>query len=282
MSRWIQCALAAMGAMVWLSSSPSAAAAPGRIVSINACADQMLLALADRQQILALTTYARDPHMSFYADRAEGLPAIRGDAEEVMKLKPDLVLAGSFTRRVTRAQLAAQGIRIATFSPAQSLDDVRKQISEVASLLGQEARGRALVAELDAAFADLGDPPRAPLRALQLQRRAFAAGTGTLIDDLMQRLGIVNAATDLGISQVGRTSLEAVLKAKPDFLILDSAAPGAADQGTALLGHPALEELIPPRRRIVIPLNQLVCGGPGVALAARTLRNAGDQILTEQ
>src|SRR5690606_18516826 len=99
-----------------------------------------------------------------------------------------------------------------------SIEDVRRQISEVASLLGQEARGRALVAELDAAFADLNDHPREPLRALQLQRRAFAAGTDTLIDDVMQRLGIVNAATDLGIRHVGRTTLEAVLKATPDVL----------------------------------------------------------------
>ena len=282
MPRWIACAFAAMLAALCLAPLAAAASVPGRVVSINACADQLLLALADRQQILALTTYAHDPEMSFYADRAEGLPAIRGDAEQVLKLKPDLVLAGSFTRRATRAQLASQGIRIATFSPARSIEDVRRQISEVASLLGQEARGRALVAELDAAFADLNDRPREPLRALQLQRRAFAAGTDTLIDDVMQRLGLVNAATDLGIRHVGRTSLEAVLKATPDVLILDSADPGAADQGTALLGHPALEELVPRHRRIVIPVSQIVCGSPAVALAARSLRNAADRILDER
>ena len=282
MPRWIRCVLAAIGAMTCLGLPPAAAAAPTRIVSINACADQLLLALADRQQILALTTYARDRDMSFYADRAEGLPAIRGDAEEVLKLKPDLVLAGSFTRGATRAQLAAHGIRIATFSPARSIEDVKKQIGEVASLLGQEARGRALVAELDAAFADLNLRAPKPLRALQLQRRAFAAGTDTLIDDIMQRLGIVNAATDLGIRYVGRTSLEAVLKTKPDVLILDRADPGAADQGTALLGHPALEEIVPRHRRIVIPASQIVCGSPGVALAARTLRDAAERILAER
>src|SRR5690606_39297055 len=71
--------------MACLELLPAEAAAPRRIVSINACADQLLLALADRQQILALTHYARDPNMSFYADRAQGLPTIRGDAEQVLK-----------------------------------------------------------------------------------------------------------------------------------------------------------------------------------------------------
>lgn len=268
--------------MACLELLPAEAAAPRRIVSINACADQLILALADREQILALTNYARDPDMSFYADRAKGLPTIRGDAEEVLKLKPDLVLAGSFTRSATRAQLAAQGVRIATFSPARSIEDVKKHIKEVASLVGQEARGQALVAEIDAAFANLKPRSSRLLRALQLQRRAFAAGTDTLIHDIMQRLGIVNAATDLGIRYVGRTSLEAVLKAKPDVLILDSADPGAVDQGVALLSHPALEELVPRHRRIVIPSSQIVCASPGIALAARTLRDAAERILDEK
>ena len=279
---WIRCAISAMTAVSWLATAPPGNATPGRIVSINACTDQLLLALADRDQILALTNYARDPRMSFYADRAEGINAIRGTAEEVMKLKPDLVLAGSFTRRATREQLAAQGLQIATFSPARSIEDVRKQIAEAAYLLGQDGRGRALIAELDAAFADLDGSSRIPLRALQLQRRAFASGSGTLIDDIMQRLGITNAGTDIGIKNVGRASLEAVLKAKPDLLILDSANPGAADQGTALLAHPGLEDFVPPQRRVVIPLNQLVCGGPGVVLAARTLRRAVDKIAVQE
>lgn len=277
MLRWIPRALAAMCALGCLFSQPAVAAAPGRIVSINACTDQLLLALADRQQILAVTPFARDPNVSFYADRAEGLMTIRGDAEEVLKLKPDLVLVGSFTRSVTRAQLTARGIRVATFAPAQSVEDIRNQISEMASLLGQEERGRALIAELDAAFADLDRPSR-PLRAIQLERRAFAAGADTLIDDIMKRLGIANAATELGIRYVGRTTLEAVLKAKPDLLILDSDDLGADDQGVALLGHPALERLVPRNRRIVIPENQIVCGSPAVALAAKTLRDAVERM----
>jgi len=281
MLRWIFRAFAAIASVACLIPLPAVAAAPARIVSINACTDQLLLALADREQILAITTFARDPNVSFYADRAEGLKTIVGNAEEVLKLKPDLVLVGSFTRSVTRAQLAAQGIRIVSFPPARSIEDIKKQIGEMASLLGNEERGRALIAEIDAAFANLDRPPW-PLRAIQLERRGFAAGTDTLIDDIMRRLGIINAATELGIRYVDRTTLEAVLKAKADVLILDSANLGANDQGVALLAHPALERVLPPDRRIVIPENQIVCGSPAVALAARTLRDAAERILNKR
>lgn len=280
MRRTICCILAVLAAFVELLAAP-AGAAPTRIISINACTDQLLLALADRHQIIALTIFARDPRISFYAERAAGLSLIRGTAEEVLKLKPDLVLAGSFTSRATREVLAAQGVRVATFAPATSVMGVRKQIIDAASLIGQEARGQGLVAGLDDAFAGLA-PVSRPLRALQLERRGFASGAGTLVDDIMQRLGIGNAASDLGITEVGRTSIEAVLKAKPDLLILDSVEPAAADQGIALLIHPALEELIPARRRVVIPPNQLICGSPALAQAAQTLRRAVNEIAAER
>ena len=54
--------------------------APRRIVSLNLCADQYLLALADPAQIVALTQYSRDPEMSAEAVRAARLPVTRGSA----------------------------------------------------------------------------------------------------------------------------------------------------------------------------------------------------------
>ena len=46
-------------AVLVMSAGPSPAAAP-RIVSMNICTDQMLLALADPAQILGLSRFSRD------------------------------------------------------------------------------------------------------------------------------------------------------------------------------------------------------------------------------
>ena len=45
----------------------------------------------------------------------------------------------------------------------------------------------------------------------------------------------------------------------------------AEDQGTAFLLHPALEQLFPPGKRIVIPERLTVCGGPMLADALEKL-----------
>ena len=51
---------------------------PKRIVSLNLCSDQLVLALADRGQIAGLTSNVRDPDMSAAAEAARGLPMLRG------------------------------------------------------------------------------------------------------------------------------------------------------------------------------------------------------------
>ena len=65
-----------------------------------------------------MTHYAIRDDFSIYTDQVEksGIKLIRGGAEEVLKLKPDLVLAGTYTRRATRELLARQGLKIELFS----------------------------------------------------------------------------------------------------------------------------------------------------------------------
>ena len=63
---------------LWLAP-PALAEAPSRIVSINLCADELLLSLADANQIAALSPYAVDEDLSFMASEATGF---RHDAAE--------------------------------------------------------------------------------------------------------------------------------------------------------------------------------------------------------
>ena len=246
---------------------------PGRVVSINACTDQLLFALADRDQIAALTHYAAEDDFSIYTAevKASGLPLIRGSAEEVLKLKPDLVLAGTFTRRATRELLKQHGVRLALFPPSNNVDETKAAIRQAAQFLGHKDRGEALIAEIDRGLAAAPSLSGHGLSVLQLQRRGFVSGPDTLLGDLLARLGVENAAGRLGLKGVARSSVEAALKVKADALVLFDPSGRAADQGTALLQHPALADAYPPERRVILPGRLLVCGGPALPLAIAAL-----------
>lgn len=258
-------------ACLCLGAGAATAAAPQRVVSLNLCVDQYLLALADREQIAALTSFAGDPSMSAAAAAAEGLPQIRGAAEEVIRLDPDLVLGGTFTRRETRALLRRMGYRVVDIPAAESFEAIRKTTRDIAALLGHPERGERLVAELDRAVAGAAHAEAVP-SALYFQRRGFANGARSLVSEIMATAGLRNAAADMGLQRTGRVDLEAIVRTRPDILLVDSLTPRLEDQGTYMLRHPALAAAVPRDRWIPMPQALVICGGPMTAEAVALLR----------
>ena len=92
-------------------------------------------------------------------------------------------------------------------------------------------------------------------------------GTGTLIDEMMNRVGLVNLANILGKPPLSQLSLEEMVAAKPDFLIVESATDTITDQGSEMLHHPALKNI----PRIRVPEAWTVCGSPDYTVAARSI-----------
>ena len=236
------------------------------------------MALAAPEQIAAVSRWARREDMSYLAARAQTIPAIRGLAEEVLVLKPDLVLAGTFSGTATRAVLRAQGLRVESFAPPRTLAEAKAEIVRAGALLGRDREAAALLADIDRAGAAPAAGGSKPIAALALQRRGFTAGSDTLLSDLMQRAGLANAADRLGIRSVGRATLEAILKARPDALITDDLSRGAADQGSALLRHPALVRAVPPERWITVPAVLTTCAGPSLAAVAQRLAEGAARV----
>ena len=251
-----------------------------RAASINLCTDQLLVATADPAQIVGLSPYFRDEVRSWAAGRVpDGVPVLSGGAEDVLVLKPDLVLAGRFTRRATRELLRAKGLRVEEFDVVRSLDDARRQIRRMGDLLGQPGRAEAQVAGIDAAAnrARLAAGVRG-LTALPLQRRGWVSGGDSLMTSLLAEVGLTNAAAGLGVGAGGQVSLEVIVRARPDLLLVSRDDGRAEDQGRAFLLHPALSRLYPPDRRIVLPERLTVCGGPMLADALDHLSRAVERL----
>lgn len=246
-----------------------AAAAPDRprVVSINLCTDQLLLSLADPDQILGLSPFVRDPRRSWVRDQARAYPILSGTAEEVLVLKPELVLAGRFTRRATRELLKAHGLRVVEFDAASSVEQVIDQIRRAGAILGHPDRAQAKIGEIEAAVARARAAALVrPITVLPLQRRGWISGRETLMTSFLETVGLRNAGAALG-THGGLVSLEEIVALKADMLLVSRSETAAEDQGSALLHHPALQERYPPERRLVLPEQMTVCGGPEIAAA---------------
>lgn len=265
-------ALAALsgGAGLLGAASPAqptkAPAIPQRIVSINLCADQLVLALADRKQIAGLTKNATDREMSGEAGKALGIPLLSNSAEQILAIEPDLIVGMPASRSAALAALPEQTYPLLDLETANTIDEIYTSIRETAAAVGHPARGDALIARMQGELAGLPKPGKGRVAAYY-QRRGYMTGTGTLIDELMTRVGLVNLAGKLGKPPLSQLSLEEMVAAEPDFLIVESATDKVTDQGSEMLHHPALKDI----PRISIPQAWTVCGSPAYTQAARSM-----------
>ncbi|MFC7334171.1 ABC transporter substrate-binding protein [Rhodocista pekingensis] len=271
----------ALAALVTLLAAWHAHAADGpqRVVSLNLCTDQLAVLLLPPERIAALSHLARDPGLSHVAAEARALPAVQGVAEEILPLRPDIVLAGTYTTRATVALLRARGIPVVELGLASGFDDIRAQTREVARALGVPERGEALLAEMDAKLAAAAPHDSARPTALTLEPGGFTAGGGTLSDAVLAAAGFTNYAAGLGLRGYGYLPVESVAADPPDLLVADrgpEAYPSLADQ---LLRHPALARSVPPRARPDIPGPLMSCGAPFIADAVVRLAEARRDLL---
>ena len=121
--RWIP---AFVGMTLAGCSAATVPATSNRIVSTNPCLDAILVELVPPDRIAAISRYSQDPRSSSMAvSLARRLPATSGTAEEVIALKPGLVLASSFTAPATLAAYRRLGLKVATFGTAATIAENR-------------------------------------------------------------------------------------------------------------------------------------------------------------
>jgi iron complex transport system substrate-binding protein len=263
--------IAAVIALSLPGAIASAANLP-RLVSMNVCTDQLVLKLADPEQILGLSRFSRDGWQGPAATDVFRYPLLSGGAEDVLLIKPDIVVASAFDKRATRELLKAKGLRLAELAVPRTLDEARQQIREAGDITGHPDRAAREIARLDAALARARSAvAERHYRVLPLSRRGWVAGSDSFVGSLLGETGLRSAAGDLGFASGGFASLEAIVKLRPDFIVVSQAGNFARDDGQAFLLHPALERFYPMDKRIVIPERMTECGGVMLADALDAL-----------
>ncbi len=185
------------------------------------------------------------------------------------------MLAGRYTARATVALLERLGYPVIELDIAQSLDDVRAQIRVAAAAMGVVTAGEDMIATLDArieaAAAERG--ASRPLAAVY-GPNGFTPGPRTLSGSLIELAGFENLAARAGIRYWGNLSLESLLLARPDVLIIEAEGDHAHALANQILSHPALLDL---RERITVaavPRPLWSCPGPWIVDALDKLAAA--------
>lgn len=236
--------------MMVLAGSALAGPARPTIVSLDYCADQFVLALADRQQILAVSKDA-ERQFSHLRARAKGIPKVRAAAEDVIALKPDVVVRSWGGDARALGFYERFGIRTVQVGYATDVQGTADVTRAVAVALGQTARAEALIAAMPAPAAPTGQS------ALYVTPGGVSAGKGTVIGSIMARAGLSNANTREGWTGL---PLEQLVLSPPPLML--TAFFGFDDDATdrwSVSRHPVMQHLMRNARVIAMDESRVSC-----------------------
>jgi iron complex transport system substrate-binding protein len=247
--RWLLCALV-------LAFAFPAAAAPRRIVSLDYCADQFVLALADREQIAALSRGSlRDD--SYYRARARGIRQTRGTLEEVLALQPDLIVRNWGGPWDAEAVYARFGAPVLQVGDAPDFAAARDDLIDAANAIGHAERGAALARDLDRRLVRL-EHAGAPRRAVMyLSAGGAVAGSGTMMNAVIAVAGGRNVRAEPSWALM---PLEHMIETPPALIAL-----GFFDHGRTQTNawspsrHPALRRSLARARTVSLPVASISC-----------------------
>lgn len=249
------------------ASAPGAPAAQDGIVSTNPCADAMLVELVPPERILAISHYSHDPVASSIPPaQARRFRATRGTAEEMIALRPALVIASSFTPPATREAYARAGLRTLYLDSPTTIEASKAQVRALADAVGAQARGTQMIARIDAAVTRASRSD-APVPALLWIGGNLVSGGGTLLDEMMVRAGFVDQAAHYGLQHTGTLPAEFVLADPPRLMLVPDEAGRDSGSRAAQMRRWALQRAGGDVRQAHFARSLMNCGGPVIARA---------------
>jgi iron complex transport system substrate-binding protein len=178
-------------------------AEPLRVVSQTVGTDEMLLAVADPEQIVALSHISRERDFSAVAVEAAEYDQIgQGDAETILKFRPDLVLVADYSRGELVSQLERAGVELMVFDRYATMDDAFDNLRMLAERLGPKAetRAAAVIAEVTERQETLKKRLASvrPVKVIAPSTYGIISGGGTTFQDLCDHAAAENLATTVG------------------------------------------------------------------------------------
>jgi iron complex transport system substrate-binding protein len=228
------------------------ASAAARVASLNLCTDEYLLLLARPEQVVSVSYLSRDPLESPLWQAARRYPGNRGSLEDVLTVRPTLVLTMGGGGRATRLLASRLHMQALDVPYATNLEGVERNLETVAAALGDEGRARPWVQKIEQLRRSA--PPSAT-DAIWISGHGDSLVPGSLGVQWLSLAGFRQRALP-----GGRATLETLLTNPPKVLIKSNYRSGQMSGGVEWLNHPIVRRA--GARQIVTDGRLWTCMGP--------------------
>jgi len=201
---------------------------PERIISLSPANTEILFALELGKKVVGITNICNYPAQ---AQEKEKIGDYNNpNLEKIIELEPDLILASHGNPTELIDQLERLNYTVVGLNP-KNIDDIISSITMVGKITGNVKESARLTEEMEEKIeavlsktSSLVENNKPRVLYVVWYKPLWTAGSGTFIDELIQKAGGINIAGDVaGWPQI---SLETVLKKNPQVVIVGEGHPG--------------------------------------------------------
>ena len=240
-----------------------------RIVSLAPSATSILCAIGAKSSLVGVTKWCVD------VAPVAGLPQL-GDCwrmqavEEILKLRPTLVIGSVPYKQETVAKLLEQPLNFLAMNP-RTLADIEGDVRLLGSIVGRASDGERTIRAMRAAFASIGKRAKATRGRIRVYCEAWPnprISSPPWVAELVEIAG-----AEMVVPAGERVSDAQVADAKPEVIVLAWAATGAKADANKAYETVAWKDVLAIRNKrvYVVPDELLNTPGPPLVEGAREL-----------
>jgi iron complex transport system substrate-binding protein len=234
------------------------------VLSADNCADQYVLALAEREQIVAVSQDARQD-FSYHAAAAHGLPRMHAGREELIALRPDVVISSWGWLAEDRQLPEQHGVEFVQMQFGHSPEVIAANLRRVALALDQLPVAETIIARMEQRLA------RARVRAERILATddltvayvtpsGATSGSNTLVDNIIRMAGLRNVVAEHGYEGWRYLDLEQLVSDDPDMVVASFFELGSQrTDNWSISRHKVMQKMLTSKPVVYLPSRYLGC-----------------------
>lgn len=218
---------------------------PKKIVSVTLASDEILVdLLEDKGRIAGLTYLSDDISISNIAQKTGGIPKVHANLEQIVELNPDLVITANYLGSDFIELLRKADLNVMVLDDANDIDSIERNIMMIGKAVCEKRNAGKLVKKMNDEIDEIRstDKDEQRPRVMFYSAPGFTAGPNSLIDEIISIAGGVNAFKGNSFVRSSKVSLEYIIRADPDVIILSSFSPEDPGFEKRFMENPAVKQ----------------------------------------
>ena len=194
-------------------------AVPERVVALSAADCEILFAVGAGDALVGRGEYCDYPEEVLEAPSVQS--GYETNIEQIIELAPQVVIMSSMAQSEEQVQALEEAGITCVVSEAYDIAGIYESVRMIGTLMGREAEAEQVVADTEAAFAELAANPvdggTVYFEVSPLEWGLWTAGSGTFYNEIADMIGLENVFAD--VENYAEISEEQVIERNPDYIV---------------------------------------------------------------